>query len=243
MQLLVRPRFSPIGENGEPLANQSCLLKKAYRKPAYLLLSSHHQSNTTTNPLPRLCALVTYYPLPPDTLLDRATLVHCEQSINISNGTSTYSKNNLLPLQIHLAGQQSPELYTDYTVNPDRKRHRCHLFSYPESAIGFAEHRTAAFDRVDAQLAWSRALDCVKRGFGPGGSWTVSDIEVIWEHYWTRVGGGPNSGIIDSPGDFFHYMASGDHEDRGPLVNCVPANITSGGMFFSKVLSFTQTYS
>lgn len=172
-----------------------------------------------------------YYPQPPETLLDRATLVHCEQPLNNSNGISTYAKNSLLPLQIHLAGQQTAELYSDYTVNPDRKRHRCHTFSYPESAVGFAEHQTAAFDRVDAQLAWSRALDCVKRGFRSGGAWTVSDIEIVWEHYWRRVRDGPASGIIDGPGDFFYYMYPGDHEDRGPLVNCVPANITSGGMY------------
>ena len=126
-------------------------------------------------------------------------------------------------------------MYDSYNLNPDKKRHRCHIFTYPDSSIGFAEHSAETYDRVDAQLAWSRALDCVKRGFGPGDSWTVSDIEAMWDGYWRRLKdnrardttGETLDGKDDEPEDFFHYNPD-DHEG-GPSLNCIPTNVGAEG--------------
>lgn len=207
----------------------------AYRKPAYLLLAAHHQSTTTTNPLPRLCALVAYYPEPPFDSHDpqfQEYLFPCEPPSGALDGVSAYSPHSLLPLQIHLADGQTPTLYESYTANPDKKRHRCHVFSYPESHVGFAEQSEPNYDRIDAQLAWSRTLDCIKRSFAPGPNWTVSDIETTWAKHWhsmTQTGaptrdtmevivGGENG--IEAPESHYCYKHT-----EGPTVNCVPTLI------------------
>ncbi|PWY92944.1 hypothetical protein BO70DRAFT_425585 [Aspergillus heteromorphus CBS 117.55] len=65
----------------------------AYNKPAHLLLESHHQPSTTTNPFPRLCALIAYYP------------DCCSTTTTTTTTPTTYpSSVPLLPIQIHLAG-------------------------------------------------------------------------------------------------------------------------------------------
>lgn len=193
----------------------------AYKRPAYLLLASHHQASTTTNPLPRLCALVAYYPQPADNLDRYTNLTPCE--------TPSADGGPLLPLQIHLSESQSPALYDNYYINPDKKRHRCHVFAYPESRVGFAEPSSFTYDRIDAQLAWSRTLDCVKRGFGPGPSWAVSEIELVWTEYWQNLTKAAakeshaqdNMELMVSHGD-----EHGEHDHyRGPSVNCIPTMV------------------
>ncbi|KAH8434789.1 dienelactone hydrolase [Aspergillus melleus] len=168
----------------------------AYHRPAYLLLSSHHQSTSATNPFPRLCALVTYYPEPPSSLLNGEQQQPppqepCDiipQSTTSSTTNSCYSSLSLLPIQIHLAGPQPASLHDDYHSHPSRKRHRCHLFFYPESDPGFAESTSKTYDGISSRLAWSRALDCLKRGFGwPGGHWNVPEVETVWEEYWRNL--------------------------------------------------------
>lgn len=143
---------------------------------------------------------------------------------------------------IHLADDQTPALYENYSVNRDKKRHRCHAFSYPDSHVGFAEQTEGSYDRIDAQLAWSRTLDCVKRSFAPGPNWTVSDIETTWARHWhslTQVEtpahhtmdvivGGENS--IETPENHYHYKHS-----EAPTVNCVPTMV--GGTFLVAVFS------
>ncbi|PLN77413.1 hypothetical protein BDW42DRAFT_4277 [Aspergillus taichungensis] len=171
----------------------------AYGRPAYHLLCTHHQSTTSTNPFPRLCALVTYYPdiptgqqdwlcpyqtnassSPPPTVLPASTT---------STATaSSYDMLSLLPIQIHLPGQQKPSLWDDYSTHPLKKRHRCHLFFYPESKAGFAESTSSSYDAISARLAWTRSLECLKRGFGwPGGTWSTPDVEDLWEQYWRKL--------------------------------------------------------
>ncbi|PKY02944.1 hypothetical protein P168DRAFT_328046 [Aspergillus campestris IBT 28561] len=175
----------------------------AYNRPAYHLLCSHHQSTTSTNPFPRLCALATYYPdipagqqdwlcpyqtnasSPPPTVFPASTT---------STATaSSYDMLSLLPIQIHLPGQQKPSLWDDYSTHPLKKRHRCHLFFYPESEAGFAESTSSSgspssYDAISARLAWTRSLECLKRGFGwPGSTWTTPDIEDLWEQYWRKL--------------------------------------------------------
>lgn len=230
-------RYAVVGRSleKEEVHTRKKLILAAYRKPAYLLLAAHHQSNTTTNPLPRLCALVAYYPEPPFDPHDpqfQEYLFPCEAPSGALNGVSTYSPHSFLPLQIHLADDQTPAFYENYTANPDKKRHRCHVFSYPESHVGFAEQSEKNYDRIDAQLAWSRTLDCIKRSFAPGPNWTVSDIETIWANHWhsmtqidtpTRdtmevIVGGENG--TEAPESHYYYKHS-----EGPTVNCVPTLI------------------
>ncbi|EAW18306.1 dienelactone hydrolase [Aspergillus fischeri NRRL 181] len=211
----------------------------AYHRPAFLLLASHHQSTTATNPLPRMCALVTYYPREPldETCKEETNSPACllPPSTTSTSTSSCYASLSLLPIQIHLAGHQNPSFWDDYSAHPSRKRHRCHLFFYPESEPGFAEHPSHTYDRLSSRVAWSRALDCLKRGFGwPGGSWKTPDVETIWEEYWRNL-------LFDARRhpDAEGYAAnvmkmmigSGDPSsldrqiDETPLVNCVPTMV------------------
>ena len=133
---------------------------------------------------------------PPSTVLPASTT---------STATaSSYDMLSLLPIQIHLPGQQRPCLWDDYSTHPLKKRHRCHLFFYPESEAGFAEHFSSSYDAISARLAWTRSLECLKRGFGwPAGTWTVPDVEDLWEQYWRKLQETPRgqdpSTYTDSP--------------------------------------------
>lgn len=96
----------------------------------------------------------------------------------------------LLCIQIHLAGTSTTtssiaDTLLNSTKNHPRKRHRCHVFTYPESSPRFAEPSSSHYDKLSARLAWSRALETLKRGFGwPATKWRVPDVESVWEEYW-----------------------------------------------------------
>ncbi|KAL5362836.1 hypothetical protein BJX96DRAFT_154716 [Aspergillus floccosus] len=229
----------------------------AYNKPAQLILASHHQSTTATNPFPRLSALVTYYPHSPSST---NSPYHCEipPSMTSSSTASDYTSLSLLPIQIHLPGHQPPSLWDDYSTHPSKKRHRCHYFFYPESAPGFAEPSAAAYDRISARLALSRTLDCLKRGFGwPGGNWRIPEVETLWEAYWRNlVGEHPDDAADaadDRAADAVQMMVgsgggwslAGVEEDRTaglnetPSVNCVPTMM--GGTTPHEIAAFYTT--
>lgn len=72
---------------------------------------------------------------------------------------------NNLNLQMHLAGDQpfAPKYPT---------------FHYPNTYEGFNERNNPAYDRLASGLAWSRALDCVRTGFG-----FHPDLEGVWERH------------------------------------------------------------
>ncbi|GAT24131.1 dienelactone hydrolase [Aspergillus luchuensis] len=188
----------------------------AYNKPAHLLLESHHQPLTATNPFPRLCALVAYYPDGPLTSTSSTTTTN-----NSSNLTSTSPDTSrgatgstsstttpttyppsvpLLCIQIHLAGTSTTtssiaDTLLNSTKNHPRKRHRCHVFTYPESSPRFAEPSSSNYDKLSARLAWSRALETLKRGFGwPATKWRVPDVESVWEEYWRCLSSTSTSG-------------------------------------------------
>jgi hypothetical protein len=197
-----------------------------------------------------MCALVTYYPrepsdtIPGDAGADQdSELPPCllPPSTTSTSTSSSYSSLSLLPIQIHLAGHHNPSFWDDYSAHPSKKRHRCHLFFYPESEPGFAEHPSPTYDRLSSRLAWSRALDCLKRGFGwPGGSWKTPDVEMIWEEYWRN--------LLDAERHRHRHTEAEEHAakimqmmigsgdassldrqiDETPLVNCVPTMV--GGM-------------
>ena len=81
--------------------------------------------------MPKLCALVAYYPtipLPPKTVYPP-----------------------LLQVVVHMTGSQPMKpafKYYEYEARP-----------------GFAEHNNVNYNAVEAGLAWSRTLGCVRKGF------------------------------------------------------------------------------
>ncbi|KKZ68056.1 hypothetical protein EMCG_06267 [[Emmonsia] crescens] len=70
-----------------------------------------------------------------------------------------------LYIKIHLAGTQS---FTG--------KHNCH--TYVHAKAGFAELDSPQYDKISAQLAWSRTLACLRRGFE-----IYRDIEPVWEQH------------------------------------------------------------
>ncbi|KAL4917474.1 hypothetical protein BDW62DRAFT_211173 [Aspergillus aurantiobrunneus] len=217
----------------------------AYNRPAYLLLLSHHQQ-TSTNPFPRLCALVAFYPAAPKAMsLASPSPTHLPPSTTAAS-TSTSAAYETVPtmsIQIHLAGSQNQgtALWDD-----SNKRHRCHLLFYPESEPGFAESKASpAYDRISSRLAWSRALECLKLGFGwpaGGGNWEAPEPELVWEGYWRNIYESATRKYqsISSP-DMLNLMVGGgagnpDLDDRTG-VNCVPSG-TGAGSSQTEIMSF-----
>ncbi|TPR08438.1 Splicing factor 3B subunit 6-like protein domain protein [Aspergillus niger] len=126
----------------------------------------------------------------------------------------------LLCIQIHLAGPSTTtssiaDNLLNNTNNHPRKRHRCHVFTYPESSPRFAEPSSSNYDKLSARLAWSRALETLKRGFGwPATKWRVPDVESVWEEYWRCLsasgeggGGGGGSSERDEEDERSHRAA------------------------------------
>ncbi|KAL2819911.1 riboflavin kinase-domain-containing protein [Aspergillus cavernicola] len=217
----------------------------AYGRPAYLLLLSHHQQ-TSTNPFPCLCAFVAFYPEPPhaESLASPSPPPLPPSTTAASTSTSSaYETVPTLPIQIHLAGSQnqSVALWDD-----SNKRHRCHLLFYPESEPGFADFSTApTHDRISSRLAWGRALECLKRGFGwPGsaGNWGAPEPEMVWEAYWRNIydAATRQSSRSTSSSDILGLMVGGgtdDHDfDDKTCVHCVPSAV--GGSSPSEIANF-----
>ncbi|KAL5333435.1 hypothetical protein BJX70DRAFT_392192 [Aspergillus crustosus] len=206
----------------------------AYNRPGYLLLLSHHQQ-TNTNPFPPLCAFVAFYPEPPQaaTLSSPNPPRLPPSTTAASNSTSSaYETASILPIQIHLAGTQNQ----NFTLWDDtNKRHRCHLHFYPESEPGFTECKGSPdYDRISSRLAWSRALDCLKRGFGwpgGGGNWGAPEPELVWEGYWRNVYESATRKGSSAP-DMLRMMVGGGAGDRNfddrTCVNCVSSGVGAG---------------
>ncbi|KAJ5150874.1 uncharacterized protein N7482_010126 [Penicillium canariense] len=181
----------------------------AYNRPAYYLLGSHHLAASKTNPFPRLCALIAYYPLTSTNELTEITSHDqecCAPACSDTSGIFDPSPSaTFLPIQIHLPGSapSSRTFWPWISVSPSegdvtyKKRHRCHIYTYPEARAGFAEHKPVNYsikdggphhdDRISSQLAWSRTLGCLRRAFGVGSQWAVADIETVWEQYWEHL--------------------------------------------------------
>ena len=69
---------------------------------------------------------------------------------------------------VHLAGSQN--------LVP-----KCRHYVYPEVQPGFAEGQLDTFDKVSANLAWSRTLATLRKGLEIG-----VDLERIWENHTER---------------------------------------------------------
>jgi carboxymethylenebutenolidase len=106
---------------------------------------------TAMKPLPKCCAIIAFYPpvLP--------------------------SPKTMYPgshqLQVHVAGlsQASPR--------PDMCEWK--LYQYKQCATGFADPTSKAYSEVEANLSWSRALACVRKGFNRN-----VDLEAIVQDAW-----------------------------------------------------------
>ena len=70
-----------------------------------------------------------------------------------------------LHVTIHLAGDQ--KFGTRHEKN----------YRYPGTKSGFAESDLEEYSKPDARLAWSRTVECLRRGFG-----TNADLESVWDY-------------------------------------------------------------
>ncbi|KAL4957967.1 hypothetical protein BDW69DRAFT_180058 [Aspergillus filifer] len=217
----------------------------AYNRPAYLLLLSHHQP-TSTNPFPRLCAFVAFYPDAGETD-EKASPLRLPPSTTAASTapSAAFETASTLAIQIHLAGSQDQRfaLWDD-----SNKRHKCHVLFYPESRPGFAESTSAPnYDRISSRLAWSRSLDCLKRGFGwpaGGGDWGAPEPESVWEGYWRNVYESATSSYeVPDRGrapDMLGLMVGGgmgdSRLDDATRVTCVPSGV--GGSSPREITSF-----
>ncbi|KAL3471689.1 hypothetical protein BJX99DRAFT_263001 [Aspergillus californicus] len=206
----------------------------AYNRPAYLLLLSHHQQ-TSTNPFPRLCAFVAFYPTPPRvrSLASESPAPLPPSTTAASTSTSAaYETVPTVPIQIHLAGSQNQDVALWDDTN---KRHRCHLLFYPDSEPGFADFTSAPMhDRISSRLAWGRALECLKRGFGwPGGAgnWGMPEPDMVWEAYWRNIYDAATRRLSrsQSTAEILGLMVGGGTEDHDfddrTCVKCIPSGV------------------
>ncbi|KAF1848426.1 NTF2-like protein [Cucurbitaria berberidis CBS 394.84] len=103
-------------------------------------------------PLPKCCAIIAFYP-----------------PVLPSPKTKFPMANHI---QVHVAGLSQasvrPEMY-------DWK-----LYRYDKNSTGFAEPSSNAYSDVEANLAWSRSLACVRNGFNH----KSADLEPIIQNVW-----------------------------------------------------------
>lgn len=142
---------------------------QAFNRPAYYLLASHHLVASNTNPFPRLCALIAYYPLTSTNALpnhpfntENCAPACCDTSSIFDPGPST----SYLPIQVHIPGSKTgpATLWPWITISTSegdvtyKKRHRCYVYTYPDAGFRFAERefatarKTAPSDIADSTV-------------------------------------------------------------------------------------------
>ncbi|KAJ5589967.1 hypothetical protein N7450_003939 [Penicillium hetheringtonii] len=130
----------------------------AFNRPAYYLLASHHLVASNTNPFPRLCALIAYYPITSTDALpnhpynkEECAPACCDTSSIFDPGPST----SYLPIQVHIPGSKTDPatLWPWITISSSegdvtyKKRHRCYVYTYPDAGFRFAEREFATARR------------------------------------------------------------------------------------------------
>ncbi|KAL4987533.1 hypothetical protein BDW68DRAFT_108741 [Aspergillus falconensis] len=235
-----------VHERGDDLEPGERYAIVAFKRPAYLLFLSHHQSSST-NPFPRLCAFIAFYPDAPKSAPMDSSEPACLPPSTTAASASTsiaFQNDQTLAIQIHLAGSWNESFVA---WDDSNKRHRCHLLFYPESQPGFAEPAASpTYDRTSSRLAWSRSLNCLKRGFGwpcGGGDWGPPDPELLWEGYWRNIHESAKNPYSTSSSDLLGLMVGGGAGNLGfddrTCVNCVPSGI--GGSSPSEIKTFYST--
>jgi len=102
--------------------------------------------------VPRLCALVVYYP------------------------TKLPDVDPGVPLEAELVVKSFIHLVVDQELVPG-----CPSYTYKDVRVGFAEVGNGAYDRISANLAFTRTLGVVRGGFR-----IQVDLERIWERHLER---------------------------------------------------------
>ncbi|KAJ5815354.1 hypothetical protein N7474_007131 [Penicillium riverlandense] len=174
----------------------------AYHRPAYLLLESHHLSASNTNPFPRLCALIAYYPLlsPKSNPTAGNTGVHGhetsqspEQDDNEEGDNqpacmktdtifSPETKATYLPIQIHFAGRRHSEFNNGGCSWP-------WISAGPEGDVTYKKrHRCYVFDYPEAGSgpALDNGLDDdaihSRLAWSLGAGQIVDEVQVSFRH-------------------------------------------------------------
>lgn len=109
-------------------------------------------------PVHKMCALVAYYP----------------PSLPSWFHESTIGYPNSLSICAHLPAGG---------VQKRAKQHekpKCKCYEYPGASEGFAELDHLHYHSKSAELAWSRSLEYLRKGFGNGAE-KMEDLEKIWE--------------------------------------------------------------
>lgn len=129
-----------------------------------------------------------------------------------------------LQVAIHLAGSQNFGTKANYS------------YTYPDTEIGFAEHRTGddrdVYNKVSTRLAWSRTLGCLRKGFNIEHS---VEMEELWERHLLQA-----FSRKDADRTMATMYDDGDSNDDDQLhVNHVPTMV---GGEFSLSLSLSLVY-
>lgn len=107
---------------------------------------------TAMKPLNKCCAIVAFYP-------------------PVLPGAKAKYPESTNP-QVHVAGRSQ--------TSPHPEMCDWKLYRYDNCATGFADPNSKAYSEVEANLAWSRALACVRKGFKK-----EVDLEPVVQSYWT----------------------------------------------------------
>lgn len=107
---------------------------------------------TAMKPLNKCCAIVAFYP---------PVLPSAKASFPDSSNP-----------QVHVAGKSQ--------TSPHPEMCEWKLYRYDNCATGFADPSSKAYSEVEANLAWSRALACVRKGFKE-----EVDLEPVVQSFWT----------------------------------------------------------
>jgi carboxymethylenebutenolidase len=106
---------------------------------------------TAMKPLPKCCAIIAFYP------------------------TTLPSPKTMYPashrLQVHVAG------LSQASHRPEICEWK--LYQYKQCATGFADQSSKAYSEIEANLSWSRALACLRKGFNRN-----FDLEPIVQNMW-----------------------------------------------------------
>jgi hypothetical protein len=151
---------------------------------------------TAQKPLPKCCAIVAFYP----SLLPSPKTMY----------------PNSHQLQIHVAGLNQA------SARPEMCAWKC--YRYEKCATGFADPSSKTYSEVEANLAWTRALACVRKSFGKN-----FDLEPIAQSHW-------NSRFEDDDPDRASMGVVKQMTQNSPHVTILPT--MEGGVGRKKLAEF-----
>ncbi|KAF2008452.1 dienelactone hydrolase [Aaosphaeria arxii CBS 175.79] len=119
---------------------------------------------TAQKPMPKCCAIVAFYPsVLPD---------------------PRHKFPSLLQVVVHVAGLEQ--------ISPPAEQCAWRCYRYEKGRVGFADPEGDEFEEVEAGLAWSRSLACVRRGFK-----MEEDVEEVADRAWrAKYEGDPDASDV-----------------------------------------------